>query len=167
MMGRKAAAGVGLAALPDVEFMQTWLARVGVEAADLANEAAQQIICDAREAPNIVEQYRLALAALDQSPPCSDAFDILAGIMPEHAAALFARGMLAAELALGPQRLAEFEGEFWGHLDTRPHMRARAGLADRLLQAGKSDEAIHTRAACIRGGQQGRRDRGAGGVRGQ
>jgi hypothetical protein len=120
MMGRKAANNAGLAGLPDVEFMQTWLARVGVEAADLATDTAQQIIYDAWEARDIVEQYRLALAALDQSPLCGDAFNILAGIMPEHAAALFARGMLAAELALGPQRFAEYEGEFWGHLETRP-----------------------------------------------
>lgn len=142
MMGRKAAKGAGLAAVPDVEFMQTWLARVGVEAAKLATDAAQQIIYDAWEARNIVEQYRLAMAALDQSPLCGDAFNILAGIMPEHAAALFARGMVAAELALGPQRFAAMEGEFWGHLETRPYMRARAGLADEMLQAGKSDEAI-------------------------
>ncbi len=46
-MGRKAAKGAGLAGLPDVEFMQTWLARVGVEAADLATDAAQQSIYDA------------------------------------------------------------------------------------------------------------------------
>jgi tetratricopeptide (TPR) repeat protein len=142
MVGRKAAKGAGLAALPDVEFMQTWLARVGVEAADLATDAAQQIIYDAWEAQHIAERHRLALAALDQSPLCGDAFNILAGIMPEHAAALFERGMVAAELALGPQRFAEYEGEFWRHLETRPYMRARAGLADEMLQAGKSDEAI-------------------------
>jgi len=54
-MGRKAAKGAGLAGLPDVELMQTWLARVGVETADLATDAAQEIIYDAWEAPDIVE----------------------------------------------------------------------------------------------------------------
>lgn len=141
-MGRKAAKGAGLAGLPDVEFMQNWLTRVGAEAADLAIDAAQEIIYDAWEAQDIVEQYRLALAALDQSPLCGDAFNVLAGLMPEHAAALFERGMEAAKLALGPQRFSEFEGEFWGHLDTRPYMRARAGLAVEILRAGKSNEAI-------------------------
>ena len=130
MVGRKTAEGAGLAGLPDVEFMQTWLARVGAGAADLATDAAQQIIYDAWEARDIVEQYRLALAALDQSPLCGDAFSVLASIMPEHAAALFARGMVAAELALGPQRFAAMEGEFWGYLGTLPESRWNPVLSD-------------------------------------
>jgi len=141
-MARKAAKDAGLADLPDVQSMQSWLARMGAEAADLATDTAQGIIYDAWEAQDIAEQYRLALSAIEQSPLCGDAFNLLAGIMPEHAAALFGRGMVAAELALGPQRFAEFEGEFWGHLDKRPYMRARAGLAVELLRAGKSDEAM-------------------------
>lgn len=115
---------------------------MGVEAADLATDAAQEIISDGWETQDIVEQYRMALAALDQSPLCGDAFNLLAGIMPKHAAALFGRGMVAAELGLGPQGFVEFEGEFWGHQQTRPYMRGRAGPAGEMLRTGKSDEAI-------------------------
>lgn len=141
-MGRKAAKGAGLSGLPDVDFMRAWLARVGVEAAERATDAAQDLVYDAWEARDAVERYRLALEALAQSPVCGDAFNVLAGIMPEHAPELFATGMVAAELALGPQRFAEMEGEFWGHLETRPYMRARAGLAGEMLRSGKPDEAI-------------------------
>ena len=38
-------------------------------------------------------------------------------------------------MALGPRGFKQYAGHFWGFLETRPYMRARAGLAGTLLQA--------------------------------
>lgn len=122
--------------------MRAWLAASGSELAERETEAAQQHVYDAWDARDGQQQYQLALRALRQSPLCADAFNLLAELYPQHATELFRRGMIAGELALGPERFAEFEGEFWGFLETRPYMRARAGLAAELHRACKVDEAI-------------------------
>lgn len=60
---------------------------------------------------------------------------------------VFARGVAAGELALGPEEFAACAGSFWGVLDTRPYMRARAGLAGALLRLGDREGAVaHWRA---------------------
>jgi len=60
---------------------------------------------------------------------------------------LYTRGMDAGELALGPAGFKEYEGHFWGFLETRPYMRARHGLALTLLNLGEEDIAMgHFRA---------------------
>ena len=60
---------------------------------------------------------------------------------------VFARGVEAGELALGPEGFEEYAGSFWGFLETRPYMRARAGLADALLALGDREGAVaHWRA---------------------
>lgn len=50
--------------------------------------------------------------------------------------------MLAGAAAIGADRFAAFRGEFWGHLETRPYMRARLGLAQALRDLGRDDEAV-------------------------
>ena len=52
------------------------------------------------------------------------------------------KGVEAGELALGPRGFKEYAGHFWGFLETRPYMRARAGLASTLLQLGDVDGAL-------------------------
>jgi tetratricopeptide (TPR) repeat protein len=60
---------------------------------------------------------------------------------------LYAKGVEAGELALGTEGFADYAGHFWGFLETRPYMRARAGLAGVLLKLGEEDAAIgHLRA---------------------
>ena len=54
---------------------------------------------------------------------------------------LYEQGVAAGERALGPEEFEEYEGHFWGFLETRPYMRARAGLADSLWAAGRHREA--------------------------
>jgi tetratricopeptide (TPR) repeat protein len=50
-------------------------------------------------------------------------------------------------LALGAEGFEEYAGHFWGFLETRPYMRARAGLAIALMKLGEEDAAIdHFRA---------------------
>jgi len=84
---------------------------------------------------------RIALArkALGISPLCADAYVLLAEEAArsiEEARDFYAKGLEAGELALGPRRFKECAGHFWGFLETRPYMRARAGLAGTLAQLG-------------------------------
>jgi len=44
--------------------------------------------------------------------------------------------------SLGRETFEEDVGHFWGLLETRPYMRARAGLADCLWAAGRREEAV-------------------------
>ncbi len=46
------------------------------------------------------------------------------------------------ERALGPDAFREYEGQFWGVLETRPNMRARAGLAGALWGLGDVDGVV-------------------------
>src|SRR3546814_10479040 len=106
---------------------------------------------DAWEASG-AERVALARAALDISPLCADAYVLLAeeeAGSQQDALALYRQGVEAGERALGD----EFEGlsgHFWGFLQTRPYMRARAGLAITLWRLGDQQAAIaHYRAMLI------------------
>lgn len=86
----------------------------------------------------------LARKALGISPLCADAYNLLAeeAGSVEEARDLYAKAVDAGELALGPKGFKEYAGRFWGFLETRPYMRARAGLAGTLLKLGDEDAAI-------------------------
>ena len=111
---------------------------------------AQHVIYDAWEQRTKQSRVALAHEALRLSPLCADAYVILAeetARSVEGRRDLFARGVEAGELALGPEGFEEYAGSFWGFLDTRPTMRARAGLANALLTLGDTDGAVaHWRA---------------------
>ena len=61
----------------------------------------------------------------------------------EEAAGLYEAGIKAAERVLGPKVFAEETGNFWGVVETRPYMRAKAGLAQCLWTMGRQEEAIN------------------------
>jgi tetratricopeptide (TPR) repeat protein len=89
-------------------------------------------------------QIALARKALGISPLCADAYVLLAeeaGSI-EEARDYYAKGVEAGELALGPEGFKQYAGHFWGFLETRPYMRARAGLAGTLLKLGDVDGAL-------------------------
>lgn len=66
---------------------------------------------------------------------------------PDAAVERYERALLAGAAAIGADRFASLRGEFWGHLETRPYMRARLGLAGTLRDLGRHDEALaHYRA---------------------
>ena len=60
----------------------------------------------------------------------------------EEARRYYQAGVEAGERALGPSAFEEYAGHFWGVLETRPYMRARAGLAQVLWMMDKRQEAI-------------------------
>lgn len=106
---------------------------------------AQDMMYDAWEVTNPKQRIALARKALEISPDCADAYALLA----EEAASsltealdLYRQGVEAGERALGKEAFEEDVGDFWGILETRPYMRARAGLAECLWAAGKHDDAI-------------------------
>jgi tetratricopeptide (TPR) repeat protein len=111
-------------------------------------ERAQELAYDAMEVHGRLRIKR-ARQALALSAECADAWVLLAeeASTPEAAAAHYERGVLAGAAAIGADRFASLRGEFWGHLETRPYMRARLGLAQALRDLGRDDEAVaHYRA---------------------
>ena len=142
---RTAAASV---ALPDRRTIESFLAELG-DSRDDAVSAAQQVMYEAWDATGSRARIALARKALAISPLCADAYNLLAEetASPQQKHDLYARGVEAGERALGPEGFEEYAGHFWGFLETRPYMRARAGLANTLLRLGDEDAAIgHFRA---------------------
>ena len=108
-------------------------------------EEAQELIYQAWETPSIKAKIKLARRALAISQDCVDAYVILAEEAArdvEEALKLYKAGLEAGERVLGTRAFAEDAGHFWGLTETRPYMRARAGLAQCLSALGKHNEAI-------------------------
>jgi len=90
-------------------------------------------------------RVELARKALEISEDCADAYVLLAEETArslEEAKSLYEKGVMAGERALGRQMSQDNVGHFWGILETRPYMRAQAGLAQSLWMLGKRQEAI-------------------------
>ncbi len=121
-----------------------------LQGGDGATAKAQHVIYDAWEQRTKRGRLAFARKALRLSPLCADAYVILAedaAGSEEERRDVFARGVAAGELALGPKEFKTCAGSFWGVLETRPYMRARAGLAGALLRLGDREGAVaHWRA---------------------
>lgn len=106
---------------------------------------AQELIYHAWETANRKQLLDMARQALELWPDCADAWVLLAeeaaGSVFE-AQAFYEKALEAGERALGDRAFKDDVGHFWGLLETRPYMRARAGLAQVLEQLGRTDEAI-------------------------
>lgn len=106
---------------------------------------AQEVVYEARERSRKQDRIRLAERALEVSPDCTDAYNLLAeekAQSVEEAQSYFQKGVEAGERALGETAFEEDVGHFWGLLETRPYMRARAGLAQCLWILGEEEKAI-------------------------
>ncbi len=107
-------------------------------------EEAQDVMYQAWEAVG-AQRVKLAQKALAISPDCADAYVLLAeetAKTPQEARQFYEKGVEAGKRALGPQTFQEDVGHFWGLLETRPYMRARAGLAQCLWALGEKQEAV-------------------------
>ena len=130
--------------LPDRRAMEGFLAAIGGRGDDPTTKA-QDVMYEAWERTTSRSRIALARKALTISPLCADAYVLLAeeaARSAEEARDFYARGVEAGELALGPEGFAEYDGHFWGFLETRPYMRARVGLALTLLKLGDEDGAM-------------------------
>ena len=115
-------------------------------------EEATALMYDAWDARGR-ERITLARKALEVSEDCADAYVLLAeetATSLEEARALYEKGVRAGERALGPETFEEDAGDFWGFLETRPYMRARAGLASVLWLLGERAEAMNHYAEMLR-----------------
>jgi len=133
--------------LPSLQSMEGLLAGIGGmgRGRRSAVDEAQEIMYDAWEAPTRQRAVALAKKALAISADCADAYNLLAEEMAqslEEAIELYRKGVEAGERALGKKAFKEDVGSFWGLLETRPYMRARAGLAQCLWEAGQREEAV-------------------------
>jgi len=144
--GRSSAAPVE--SLPSLQSMEGLLASLGGmgRGRQSAVDEAQEIMYDAWEAPTRQRAVALlAKKALAISADCADAYNLLAektAQSPEEVLDLYRKGVEAGERALGKKAFKEDVGHFWGLLETRPYMRARAGLAQSLWEAGQREEAV-------------------------
>jgi tetratricopeptide (TPR) repeat protein len=119
------------------------------------NEArfyAQDLMFEAFDAQG-ARRVALAREALAISPDCADAYLLLAeeaAADPEEARELLEQGVAAGERALGPEPFEEDAGYFWGLIETRPYMRARAALAETLWALGRHEEAVEHQRELLR-----------------
>ncbi len=112
---------------------------------DHQENQAQKLMYEAWDEQNPAKRINLAHQAIAVSPNCADAYVLLAEEEADtlgRALDFYQKGVKAGEQALGKAFFAENEGYFWGILETRPYMRARAGLANILWDLKKKDEAL-------------------------
>ena len=103
---------------------------------DLA--AAQEFMFDAWETDDLDVVLKLIRKAIKKSPLCADAYSFYCEISeepPESKIGTLETALYAASVALG-EDFQEFAGNFWGFVETRPYMRAKAALADALWESG-------------------------------
>ena len=106
-------------------------------------QGAQDLIYRAMDCHNCYVREQLARQALEISQDCADAYNLLAEETTDSAGQeldLYTKAAEAGARALGG-RLKEWNGELWPHLEARPYMRAKAGIAHALWETGRRDEA--------------------------
>lgn len=103
---------------------------------------SQDLVFEAYEQP-VSKGKKLVKQALELDPNNADAYNYLASIEKDidKAIVMFEKAIKAGEKTLGKKFFKE-KRYFWGMLETRPYMRAKAGLADCLYAKKEVDKAI-------------------------
>ena len=101
-------------------------------APDTPLEQAMEVIYEAQSERSPKRRLALARKALELSPDCAEAYNLLAETEndPHGQLRLLEQGVAAGERAIGAANFKEWEGMFWGIVETRPYMRALAGVAE-------------------------------------
>ncbi len=131
--------------LPDRRAMEGFMSAIGGRRANDTTAKAQEVMYGAWDQTSPRARVALAHKALAISPLCADAYVLLAeeeAKSVEEALEYYRKGVEVGGQALGTKGFKEYAGHFWGFLETRPYMRARAGLAAALTVLGKVDAAI-------------------------
>lgn len=104
---------------------------------------SQDLVSEAYGQP-ISKGKKLVKQALELDPDNADAYNYLASLETDvdKALALYKQAVEAGERALGEEFMKEEKGHFWGMIETRPYMRAKAGLADCLFAKNRLNAAI-------------------------
>lgn len=126
------------------EIMEKGLPEPSLTAKSKEREA-QELIYEAWETDQKSEKIKLAKKALEIDPNNADAYVLLAeyeGKTDEEKICLYRKGVEAGRKSLGEDFFPKNTGYFWGITKTRPFMRAKMGLAIKLLETGQKKEAI-------------------------
>ncbi|MCZ7597757.1 MAG: hypothetical protein M5U09_08535 [Gammaproteobacteria bacterium] len=110
-----------------------------------ALDRAQELIYRGWEVMDPIERVEIAEQALDISALCADAWVMLAEDAAEtleEEIEYYVKAVEAGERSLGEAFFEQEVGRFWGIPETRPYMRARAGLAHCLWDQGEHDAAL-------------------------
>lgn len=104
---------------------------------------SQDLVFEAYE-QSVSKGKKLIKQALELDPNNADAYNYLASIEKDidKAIVMYEKAIKAGEKTLGKKFFKEEKGYFWGILETRPYMRAKAGLADCLYAKNEIDKAI-------------------------
>lgn len=107
-------------------------------------EQAQDLIYQAYDLP-ISEGKKLIAKAMKLDPDNADSYIYFAEIEPDINKSIdfYEIAVETGKKSLGKKMFIDNKGHFWGIFETRPYMRARAGLADCLQALGENDKAIH------------------------
>lgn len=112
---------------------------------DDPQERAHDLARQAMEADTPEEADELAKKALELDPFCIDALSVRAQLWSgsrEELIASLRKVVQSGREAFGEKFFEERRGHFWGVLETRPFMRAKAFLAQQLAADGRDEEAI-------------------------
>lgn len=104
---------------------------------------SQDLVYKAYELP-ITKGKKLIKEALELDSNNADAYNYLASIQKDVNKAIqyYERAIKAGEKSLGKKFLKEEKGHFWGFVETRPYMRAKAGLADCFYATREIEKSI-------------------------
>lgn len=123
---------------PTKKRVDVYKSTVNSEQLQLDLAAAQRFMFDAWETDDLDAVLKLIRKAIKKSPLCADAYSFyseISGEPPELKVSYLETALYAANIALGEDFQA-FAGRFWGFVETRPYMRAKAALADALWESG-------------------------------
>ncbi|GAA4419138.1 hypothetical protein GCM10023187_53180 [Nibrella viscosa] len=106
-------------------------------------QQAQELVHQAELAPNPEETFALMMNARDLDPDNVEVLTFMGAYCPEPAVSLafFERALVVGQERLG-EEFDELRGHFWGFHQTRPYMRAKAGLIQALMSNGQPEQAI-------------------------
>ena len=108
-------------------------------------ERSRELSFQAVEAATLEEHIGLLAQALKLDPENVDALSLLLEleVLGREVRIQALRGIvLTAEKRLGAEAFKNFPPHFWGVMETRPYMRARAKLAAALVEAGRLEAGI-------------------------
>ncbi len=109
------------------------------------SEQAQELIWDAWDLEDSEDRIELAIEALKLDKNCAGAYNLLAedkSETTEEAMEYFFKAIEAGKKNLGKD-FDKFKGQFWGFHETRPFMRAMAGLASEYSYNNQIQDAVN------------------------
>lgn len=125
-------------------FMENFMnAQDSVDMVKSDAEESQDLVYEAFEATP-AKAKKLIKEALELDPTNVDAYNFMGDTEedPTKAITFYKKAVSLGEKNLGKKTFKEDKGHFWGIFETRPYMRAKAGLADCYYATGQINEAI-------------------------